>query len=362
MLIVVGDALQTGGSVLTGSPHTDIDGRAVARVGDKIICSRHGAGSIVSGDATLIIDGQPVARNGDKTSCGCALVAGKQPLVHVSQGGAIGGSAASKLGSFIQAPSSQPVASSLVSADTKPVEPEQCWLNDHSCEVFVNPNGRYFEARDVGGDVEYDLATSFRIDVPLKSGGDIVVTAKIKVVKHGRVSDSDVAVAEARLRKGINEVLNNRFTLQVVDEPCGKRDFPIRYEVEFVSSDEDYVMALHDIFPREEVVHNTINVSVNTDSSTHLHEFLHCLGLPDEYMDVGEDAVIIRYFRPGRTLGGDVVTTRDFRHPNDPEFTIMFDQNSTRLKPRHAWYVGIEVQSTLTEELGREVACDIICR
>lgn len=84
MLIVVGDALQSGGSVLSGSPHTDIDGRAVARVGDKVICSRHGAGSILTGDSTLIIDGQPVARHGDKASCGCTLLAGKQPLVHVA--------------------------------------------------------------------------------------------------------------------------------------------------------------------------------------------------------------------------------------------------------------------------------------
>ena len=87
MLIVVGDALQTGGSVLTGSPHTDIEGRAVARVGDRVICARHGPGSIVSGDSTLVIDGQPVARDGDKASCGCALMAGKQQRAHVAAGG-----------------------------------------------------------------------------------------------------------------------------------------------------------------------------------------------------------------------------------------------------------------------------------
>ncbi|KAG0928966.1 hypothetical protein G6F31_017520 [Rhizopus arrhizus] len=91
MLIVVGDALQTGGSVLTGSPHTDIEGRAVARVGDRVICARHGPGSIVTGDSTLVIDGQPVARDGDKASCGCALMAGKQQRAHVVAGGGGGG-------------------------------------------------------------------------------------------------------------------------------------------------------------------------------------------------------------------------------------------------------------------------------
>ncbi|WP_312647147.1 PAAR domain-containing protein, partial [Stenotrophomonas sp.] len=91
MLIVVGDALQTGGSVLTGSPHTDIEGRAVARVGDRVICARHGPGSIVTGDSTLVIDGQPVARDGDKASCGCALMAGKQQRAHLAGGGGGGG-------------------------------------------------------------------------------------------------------------------------------------------------------------------------------------------------------------------------------------------------------------------------------
>ncbi|MDY0953773.1 PAAR domain-containing protein [Stenotrophomonas rhizophila] len=75
LFIVVGDSLSSGGTVVSGSPFTDIDGSAMARVGDRVICKAHGPGSIVSGDATLIIDGNPAARHGDKVSCGCQLIA-----------------------------------------------------------------------------------------------------------------------------------------------------------------------------------------------------------------------------------------------------------------------------------------------
>jgi len=87
-LIVVGDATSGGGRVITGSPATDIEGKPVARVGDKATCPRHQVvASIVSGDSTLVFEGQPVARDGDRLSCGCSLIAGQQSLVFVDAGG-----------------------------------------------------------------------------------------------------------------------------------------------------------------------------------------------------------------------------------------------------------------------------------
>lgn len=73
--IVVGDKLSHGGSVVTGSGETDIDGKPVSRIGDKAVCVVHGATTIVSGDATVIVDGNPVARHGDRTDCGATLIA-----------------------------------------------------------------------------------------------------------------------------------------------------------------------------------------------------------------------------------------------------------------------------------------------
>lgn len=74
--IVYGDATDHGGKVLEGSDTTTINGKPVARVGDKVSCPRpgHGTCAIVSGDATCLIDGKPVARHGDKTGCGAVLV------------------------------------------------------------------------------------------------------------------------------------------------------------------------------------------------------------------------------------------------------------------------------------------------
>jgi uncharacterized Zn-binding protein involved in type VI secretion len=75
--ILVGDPIDHGGAVVSGSQASDVDGRPVARIGDQVICSLHGPTVIVSGDSTLIVDGQPIARHGDTTACGAHLIAGQ---------------------------------------------------------------------------------------------------------------------------------------------------------------------------------------------------------------------------------------------------------------------------------------------
>ncbi len=80
-LIRLGDKTSHGGTVLEASQHSDSGGIAVARLGDKVSCPIHGSGAIASGDMTLIVDGKPVARHGDKTSCGALLIAGQQNTV-----------------------------------------------------------------------------------------------------------------------------------------------------------------------------------------------------------------------------------------------------------------------------------------
>lgn len=93
-LIVVGDKTTGGGAVINGSPDTDIDGKPVARVGDKATCPKHkGVFPIVSGDETLIFDGRAAARHGDRLACGCQLVAGQQTHAFVEAGVAGGGPA-----------------------------------------------------------------------------------------------------------------------------------------------------------------------------------------------------------------------------------------------------------------------------
>lgn len=75
--IVVGDKTDHGGVVVAGSPMTDVDGKPIARVGDKVTCPKKGHGGttvIAAGDPACIIDGAPAARHGDKTACGATLI------------------------------------------------------------------------------------------------------------------------------------------------------------------------------------------------------------------------------------------------------------------------------------------------
>ena len=80
-LIRLGDKTSHGGTVVEASPHSDIAGVGIARLGDKTVCPKHGNAPIVSGDSTLIVDGKPAARDGDKTACGATLIAGQQTTI-----------------------------------------------------------------------------------------------------------------------------------------------------------------------------------------------------------------------------------------------------------------------------------------
>ncbi|MBO1748393.1 PAAR domain-containing protein [Stenotrophomonas sp. SI-NJAU-1] len=140
-LIVVGDATTGGGRVITGSPTTDIEGKPVARVGDKATCPRHQVvASIVSGDSTLMFEGQPVARDGDRLSCGCSLIAGQQSLVFVDAGGGGGGADSGPAAQAVQAASGVAPAAlvpAVPMADKAPVC-EACLLaGAHSGATFL---------------------------------------------------------------------------------------------------------------------------------------------------------------------------------------------------------------------------------
>lgn len=76
-VILVGDRTSHGGTVLEGAADTFVDGRQVARVGDRVSCPKDGHSPVViiSGDETSLVDGKPIARHGDKCSCGATLIA-----------------------------------------------------------------------------------------------------------------------------------------------------------------------------------------------------------------------------------------------------------------------------------------------
>lgn len=84
MLIVLGDSTTAGGQVITGCDTYRIEGKPVARIGDRATCPLHGGDfPIITGHPTIRMGGKSVVRHGDKLACGCAVLAGEQTLVSV---------------------------------------------------------------------------------------------------------------------------------------------------------------------------------------------------------------------------------------------------------------------------------------
>ena len=75
-VIRLGDPMSHGGTVVSASPTTIINGKPVARLGDEVTCPKpgHGTVTIVEGDPAWLVDGRPVALEGHKTSCGASLI------------------------------------------------------------------------------------------------------------------------------------------------------------------------------------------------------------------------------------------------------------------------------------------------
>ncbi|MBB5018721.1 putative Zn-binding protein involved in type VI secretion [Chitinivorax tropicus] len=74
-VIVLGDATDHGGVVLSASPGSETEGRPMARVGDLVGCPTcMGVYAIAEGDTTWLDEGQPVAYHGCKTTCGASLI------------------------------------------------------------------------------------------------------------------------------------------------------------------------------------------------------------------------------------------------------------------------------------------------
>ncbi|MBS1157488.1 MAG: hypothetical protein H6R07_3412 [Proteobacteria bacterium] len=75
-VILLGDKTSHGGTVVSASGHASVNGKQVARLGDKCTCpiKGHGNCSIAEGDSNVLVEGVPVAFDGHKTSCGAALI------------------------------------------------------------------------------------------------------------------------------------------------------------------------------------------------------------------------------------------------------------------------------------------------
>lgn len=75
-LIRLDDPTSHGGKVISATSRFIVDGKPVARVGDKCSCPipGHGSETIVEGDPDWTIDGMPLAYEGCKTDKGATLI------------------------------------------------------------------------------------------------------------------------------------------------------------------------------------------------------------------------------------------------------------------------------------------------
>ena len=74
----LGDTSSHGGTIVTGSLTTLVNGRPAARMGDMHVCPipYHGVTPIITGSLNTTTDGRPNARVGDVTGCGAVIVIG----------------------------------------------------------------------------------------------------------------------------------------------------------------------------------------------------------------------------------------------------------------------------------------------
>lgn len=239
---------------------------------------------------------------------------------------------------------------------------KKCWVDDYEKEILQQSYGRYCHKYKPDG-TEYAVADlpvlKFRgkIYAPVKTGDKITVEVRFKTAKAGAATDADVTAAKTKLENGVNTHWNNKFTLEADDPECGKKSFKIVYKIVWVNAGENYILQVHDAFPREGEGNGTVDVSRSTTEWIYAHEFGHCVGLPDEYSSKGGQESV-KYIKPDGSLDGKV-TAPPYKPKTDGDATIMSSLDSTTVLKRHAWNVAIETQELLTAKLGRKIKCTI---
>lgn len=81
LLVRLGDTSTHGGSMITSSSKSPIEGPNVCRIGDLLACPIHGPNPVIEGSPDVLAEGSRVARQGDHTACGAALISGASKTV-----------------------------------------------------------------------------------------------------------------------------------------------------------------------------------------------------------------------------------------------------------------------------------------
>lgn len=81
LIIVFGDKILYGGSVIEGFGQILVGNKLVVCIGDKVSCFCYGIIIIVSGDFIMVVDGVLVVCDGDKIVCGVVFIVGQVIMI-----------------------------------------------------------------------------------------------------------------------------------------------------------------------------------------------------------------------------------------------------------------------------------------
>lgn len=260
--------------------------------------------------------------------------------------------------------------------------PVSCWTVDHNEEISVAPIGHYYNRLKMDGTSESTIA-------PVRSNIQIAVTAQkfVKVavrvrgepgfpknlaIAHLLQPDDPRTIKEkadgaGRVNKvtadfiaAVHKHWNGKFKLEVVDPVCGKLILPIIFELSVVTEDEHYILQIHEKYDREEVDGELVILSLTTDEFTFIHEFAHCIGVPDEYSYSSKEREKVRYMKPDLTFASDIVVLMETEVEPKANENFMNTNNSLVMLERHAWPIAVEVHRILSDATGRTLRCKVL--
>lgn len=261
------------------------------------------------------------------------------------------------------------------------VVPPHCWLHDLDCEIREQDETYATRYKMDGSRAAMENPIHFALQVKTSPVAVIKLTVRFAGViglseadqiLYDAIAPTDPKYAVTRERaakrielvtknffSAVNSTWNNRFKVEIADPECGVRIIPIAYEAVRDETNPHYTIHAYGTYDREAVSENDVFLSLQTTKEVHVHEFAHCIGLPDEYSysKTGERE-LIQYVKPD----GSNDTPRVGRPTGDnsPETKILMSDGTPKFEERHGWPVAIELQKILSKETGRKITCRIL--
>lgn len=254
-----------------------------------------------------------------------------------------------------------------------------CWDYQYAFEVFASCNINYYQTSTLQGEpygnesiIEYQLLVNFigspYVMVRVRFGakpaiwhGSILAKAPDPTASQVQTQSPDPAIAEvtsARFIKAVNKTWHNRFRLEITDPACGSVIVPVRYVAVRDDARPHYVINAVENLEREALKGSNLWLSPTTKHNTFVHEFAHCIGLPDEYSTQDGVTLKVNYTQPNGTKGEDIICYPPPAAP--PGGHRLMTTGVPIFLERHAWPVAIDTQRFLKMRLGRNISCRVL--